>query len=159
MPIYFLLSIWVLLSVGREPTPQAYFVRGAFFYNALTGVVQIGNANPIWGARRGEQRTSPSSRISELGRFVSTALDLCRAYCRSELPGNQRRSRCVSVGSPRRVFLSSQIGTQTEIQVSVNTTEKITPPKFSIRVFGSVSVSGSQKTAANCLWWLVNWLK
>src|SRR5580704_1303997 len=36
MPIYFLLSIWVLLSVGREPTPQAYFERGALFYNALT---------------------------------------------------------------------------------------------------------------------------
>src|ERR1022692_3887859 len=36
MPIYFLLSIWVLLSVGHEPTPQAYFERGALFYNALT---------------------------------------------------------------------------------------------------------------------------
>src|SRR6202795_2964844 len=36
MPIYFLLSIWVLLSVGPEPTPQAYFERGALFYNALT---------------------------------------------------------------------------------------------------------------------------
>jgi len=36
MPIYFLLSIWVLLSVGSEPTPQAYFERGALFYNALT---------------------------------------------------------------------------------------------------------------------------
>src|SRR5580692_1062258 len=36
MPIYFPLSIWVLLSVGSEPTPQAYFERGALFYNALT---------------------------------------------------------------------------------------------------------------------------
>src|SRR6266568_2733893 len=36
MPIYFLLSIWVLLSVGPKPTPQAYFERGALFYNALT---------------------------------------------------------------------------------------------------------------------------
>jgi hypothetical protein len=36
MPIYFLLSTWVLLSVGREPTPQAYSERGALFYNALT---------------------------------------------------------------------------------------------------------------------------
>jgi hypothetical protein len=36
MPIYFLLSKRVLLSVGREPTPQAYFERGALFYNALT---------------------------------------------------------------------------------------------------------------------------
>src|ERR1019366_8536433 len=36
MPIYFLLSIWVLLSVGREPTPQAYAERGALFYNSLT---------------------------------------------------------------------------------------------------------------------------
>jgi hypothetical protein len=26
----------VLLSVGREPTLQAYFERGALFYNALT---------------------------------------------------------------------------------------------------------------------------
>src|ERR1700688_3406507 len=38
MPIYFLLSIWVLLSVGREPTPRAYFERGVLFYNALTVV-------------------------------------------------------------------------------------------------------------------------
>jgi hypothetical protein len=30
-----------------------------------------------------------------------------------------------------------------ENPVLVNTTEKVTPPKFSIRVFGSVSVSGS----------------
>src|ERR1700674_2303385 len=37
MPIYFLLSIWVLLSVGSEPTPPAYAERGALFYNALTG--------------------------------------------------------------------------------------------------------------------------
>ena len=36
MPIYFLLSTGVLLSVGREPTPQAYS-RGHPFYNALTG--------------------------------------------------------------------------------------------------------------------------
>src|SRR5450755_1969331 len=36
MPIYFLLSIWVLLSVGSEPTPPAYAERGALFYNALT---------------------------------------------------------------------------------------------------------------------------
>src|SRR5580704_11055880 len=36
MPIYFLLSKRVLLSVGREPTLQAYFERGALFYNALT---------------------------------------------------------------------------------------------------------------------------
>jgi hypothetical protein len=36
MPIYFLLSTWVLLSVGREPTPTAYAERGALFYNALT---------------------------------------------------------------------------------------------------------------------------
>jgi hypothetical protein len=39
MPIYFLLSIWVLLSVGPQPTPQAYFERGALFYNALTDSV------------------------------------------------------------------------------------------------------------------------
>jgi hypothetical protein len=41
MPIYFLLSIWVLLSVlsvGPEPKPQAYFERGALFYNALTAM-------------------------------------------------------------------------------------------------------------------------
>src|ERR1700688_498189 len=37
MPIYYLLSIWVLLSVGSEPTPPAYAERGALFYNALTG--------------------------------------------------------------------------------------------------------------------------
>jgi hypothetical protein len=36
MPIYFLLFIWVLLSVGPQPTPQDYFERGALFYNALT---------------------------------------------------------------------------------------------------------------------------
>src|SRR6202051_5184021 len=36
IPIYFLLSIWVLLSVGSEPTPPAYAERGALFYNALT---------------------------------------------------------------------------------------------------------------------------
>src|ERR1019366_675416 len=42
MPIYFLLSIWVFLSVGREPTPQAYFERGALFYNALTSPFRSG---------------------------------------------------------------------------------------------------------------------
>jgi len=31
MPIYFLLSIWVLLSVGPEPTPQAYLKGAPFF--------------------------------------------------------------------------------------------------------------------------------
>jgi hypothetical protein len=36
MPIYFLLSIRVLISVGREPTPQAYLKGAPFFYNALT---------------------------------------------------------------------------------------------------------------------------
>jgi hypothetical protein len=33
MPIYFSLFIGVLLSVGREPTPQAYFERGALWYS------------------------------------------------------------------------------------------------------------------------------
>jgi NAD(P)-dependent dehydrogenase (short-subunit alcohol dehydrogenase family) len=72
MPIYFLLSIWVLLSVGSEPTPPAYAERGALFYNALTkallgslaasarenrGAVVVNvssdaaiNAYPFWGA-------------------------------------------------------------------------------------------------------------
>src|ERR1022692_707159 len=36
MPIYFLLSTWVLLSVGSEPTLPAYAERGALFHNALT---------------------------------------------------------------------------------------------------------------------------
>ena len=36
VPIYFWLFIWVLLSGGPEPTPQAYFERGALFYNAFT---------------------------------------------------------------------------------------------------------------------------
>jgi len=36
MPIHFLLSKRVLLSVGREPTSQAYAEKGALFYNALT---------------------------------------------------------------------------------------------------------------------------
>jgi hypothetical protein len=35
------LSIWVLLSVGHEPTPQAYFEGGALFYNALTAVCSL----------------------------------------------------------------------------------------------------------------------
>src|SRR5580698_6913786 len=36
MPKYFLLSMWVLLSVGHEPTSAAYAERGALFYIALT---------------------------------------------------------------------------------------------------------------------------
>jgi hypothetical protein len=35
------LSIGVLLSVGREPTPQAYFEGGALFYNALTPTPRV----------------------------------------------------------------------------------------------------------------------
>jgi len=38
----------------------------------------------------------------------------------------------------------SSTGRKSEIQALVNTTEKVAPPEFSIRVFGSVSVSGSQ---------------
>ena len=58
MPIYFLLSIWVLLSVGSEPTPQAYFERGALFYNALTA----GKDAPREMANTRGKRLSPDGR-------------------------------------------------------------------------------------------------
>src|ERR1035437_1790145 len=60
MPIYFLLSIWVLLSVGSEPTPQAYFERGALFYNALTA----GKPVPLEMASSCEERHSPDARTA-----------------------------------------------------------------------------------------------
>src|ERR1019366_9589803 len=60
MPIYFLLSIWVLLSVGSEPTPQAYFERGALFYNALTA----GKPAPLEMASSCEERHSPDARTA-----------------------------------------------------------------------------------------------
>ena len=38
----------MLLSVGSEPTPQAYFERGALFYNALTEAkVALGLAQKV----------------------------------------------------------------------------------------------------------------
>src|ERR1019366_4912042 len=60
MPIYFLLSIWVLLSVGREPTPQAYAERGALFYNALT-------TDPNWrGVLRRDRNSTVAPRTRSL---------------------------------------------------------------------------------------------
>ncbi len=43
-----------------------------------------------------------------------------------------------------------------EISRLVNTMEKVALLEFSIRVFGSVYGSGSQKLTSNCLWLLVN---
>src|SRR5580700_9781610 len=62
MPIYFLLSKRVLLSVGREPTLQAYFERGALFYNALTNRT----------ARLGECESFTPASCSILGRRSKT---------------------------------------------------------------------------------------
>src|ERR1019366_9036216 len=64
MPIYFLLSIWVLLSVGSEPTPQAYFERRALFYNALTA----DKPEPLKMANSCEKRLSPEARPAGLSR-------------------------------------------------------------------------------------------
>jgi hypothetical protein len=64
MPIYFLLSTWVLLSVGREPTPTAYAERGALFYNALT----LSSHRPRSSCRR-TCRLSPGLRPSLQRRF------------------------------------------------------------------------------------------
>src|SRR5258708_6353459 len=49
---------WVLLSVGRQPTPQAYFERGALFYNALTQGRQRTGGPVIL-----EHKTGPKSRL------------------------------------------------------------------------------------------------
>src|ERR1700720_1773392 len=69
MPIYFLLSIWVLLSVGPKPTPQAYFERGSLFYNAVTDSVCsapcahfTGEQRLGWTTDRFCLRAKPSSR-------------------------------------------------------------------------------------------------
>jgi hypothetical protein len=49
-----------------------------------------------------------------------------------------------SAGSSLLLILFPEAGRISEIPVLVNTTEKVTLLKFSILVFGSVSVSGSQ---------------
>jgi hypothetical protein len=65
MPIYFLLSIWVLLSVGHEPTPQAYFERGALFYNALT--IAQGRAGTMWLSRSLMSKRVPKRKRTSSG--------------------------------------------------------------------------------------------
>src|SRR5580700_11319315 len=77
MPIYFLLSKRVLLSVGREPTLQAYFERGALFYNALTQPIN-------W------RRVQPSLVFGFPPRIHS---------CTEKLPGMRSALRCHSCRS------------------------------------------------------------
>src|ERR1700674_4989252 len=64
MPIYFLLSIGVLLSVGSEPTPQAYFGRGALFYNALTVSPSALAASNARTSRLAEQPHRPALNLA-----------------------------------------------------------------------------------------------
>src|SRR5665213_2741203 len=77
MPIYFLLSTWVLLSVGREPTPQAYFERGALFYNALTAITF-----PFWA----KQLSPGSIYISEPGGTTTDCRDAITVLASVALP-------------------------------------------------------------------------
>src|ERR1700722_13180074 len=92
MPIYFLLSMGVLLSVGPETTHQAYAEKGALFYNALTELQPRGLEVTLrtedsfcFASRRGDLPSFALRRVSH--HRVGAAFDVNGAhFSESEVP-------------------------------------------------------------------------